>query len=81
MNDVGSSIEGAYKSVIGFFGVNQNQNQNRNNNPIRGPQWASLVQIARTSYDLRTLTDQQIEQALIKTKGNIDEAVILLTSQ
>ena len=86
MSDVGSSIEGAYKSVIGFFGVNQNQNQqnqnqNRNNNPIRGPQWVSLVQIARTSYDLRTLTDQQIEQALIKTKGNIDEAVILLTSQ
>lgn len=90
MSDVGSSIEGAYKSVIGFFGVNQNQNhqnqnqnqnQNRNNNPIRGPQWVSLVQIARTSYDLRALTDQQIEQALIKTKGNIDEAVILLTSQ
>jgi hypothetical protein len=90
MSDVGSSIEGAYKSVIGFFGVNQNQNhqnqnqnqnQNRNNNPIRGPQWVSLVQLARTSYDLRALTDQQIEQALIKTKGNIDEAVILLTSQ
>ena len=88
MNDVGTGIEGAYKSVVGFFGGNknqnqnqQNQNQNRNNSIIGGPQWVSLVQLARNSYDLRNVTDQQIEQALIKTRGNIDEAVISLTVQ
>ena len=85
MNDVGNSIEGAYKSVLGFFGANNNQEQNQNQNKkvevIRRPQWVSLVQIARASYDLRTVTDKQIEEALIKSKGNIDEAVISLTAQ
>ena len=86
MNDVGAGFEGAYKSVVGFFSgnknqQNQNQNQNKDSKPERKPQWVSLVQIARTNYDLRTVTDQQIEQALIKTRGNVDEAVILLTSQ
>ena len=83
MDGVGNTLEGAYNSVVGFFGgANNNNNniQNRNNaHIIKGPQWVSLVQIARTSYDLRTVTDKQIEEALIKTRGNIDEAVISLT--
>ena len=44
MNDVGTDIEGEYKSFVRFFGGNKNQN--RNNNIIRGLQWVSLVQFA-----------------------------------
>ena len=90
MDGVGNKLGDAYKSFVGFFGGggnNDNNNNNSNNNNqnrnnvqiIKGPQWVSLVQIARSSYDLRTVTDKQIEQALIKSKGNIDEAVISLT--
>ena len=85
MGGVGNSIEGAYKSVVGFFSGgnnNNNSNQNKNNDLIvKGPQLVSLVQIARNCYDLRNITDFQIEQALIKTKGNVDEAIVLLFGQ
>ena len=94
MEGVGNQFENAYNSVLGFFGRNNNNNNNNINNNsnnnsqnsknvqiINRPQWVSLVQIARTYYDLRNITDQQIEQALIKTKGNIDEAVISLFAQ
>ena len=109
MDGVGKNLEGAYNSVLGFFGggnrnnnnnninnnnnnVNQmsgiqnnnnNVNQNQNNNGQRqpGPQQVSLVQIARNCYDLRNVTDQQIENALRQTNGNIDDAVILLVGQ
>ena len=92
---VGNQFESAYNSVLGFFGANNNNNNNNNNinnnnnnNQIRNnirnidkPQWVSLVQIARANYDLRNITDKQIEEALIKTRGNIDEAVISLFGQ
>ena len=86
MGGVGNSLEGAYKSVVGFFSSgnnnNNNSNQNQNNGLIvKGPQLVSLVQIARNCYDLRNITDFQIEQALIKTKGNVDEAIVLLFGQ
>ena len=104
MDGVGDKLEGAYNSVLGFFGggnrnnnnnnnvnqmsgnqnnVNVNQNQNQNNNAQRqpGPKQVSLVQIARNYYDLRNVTDQQIENALRQTNGNIDNAVILLADQ
>ena len=87
MEGVGNRVEDAYKSVVGFFGGNNNNNNNVNNQnrssnltAIKGPQWVSLVQIARSNYDLRAVTDQQIEQALIKSKGNIDEAVFSLAA-
>ena len=91
---VGNQFESAYNSFLGFFGANNNNNNNNNinnnnnNNQIRNnirnidkPQWVSLVQIARANYDLRNITDKQIEEALIKTRGNIDEAVISLFGQ
>ena len=88
MEGVGNKVEDAYRSVVGFFGANNNNNNNVNNQKrqsnltaIKGPQWVSLVQIARSNYDLRTLTDQQIEQALIKSRGNIDEAVFSLAAE
>ena len=41
-------------------------------------QLVSVVQMARNMYDLRNFSDQQIEEALIKEQGNIDQAVISL---
>ena len=112
MDGVGNKLEGAYNSVLGFFGggnrnrnnnnnnINNNNNnnvnqmsgvqnnnnnayQNQNNNAQRqpGPQQVSLVQVARNYYDLRNVSDQQIENALRQTNGNIDYAVILLAGQ
>ena len=73
-------MEGAYNSVLGFFGAGNN---NVNNNSSRAqqqqvPQLVSVVQLARNIYDLRNVSDQQIEDALIRTRGNIDEAVFSL---
>ena len=84
IDGVGSSMEKGYNSILGWFGAKTDSevNNNRNNvQVIQGPQWVSMVQIARSYYDLRSFTDQQIEDALIKAKGNVDEAVILLAGQ
>ena len=35
--------------------------------------------MARNNYDLRNILDQQIEDALIRTNNNIEDAVIYLT--
>ncbi len=79
MDGVGDTMEKGYNSILGWFGARNEESNNRNNRQvIQGPQWVSLVQIARASYDLRNFSDKQIEDALIKSKGNIDEAVILL---
>ena len=83
VNGVGNTIEGAVDSMMGFFGA-KNNNNNKNNKSSynnKGPQWVSLVQLARSYYDLRNFTDQQIEDALLKSNKNIDQAVILLVSQ
>ena len=92
MDKIGVKLEDTYKSVLGFFHKNNNVNDINNNSNIenpnrsklpvaKGPEWLSLVHIARSNYDLKNITDLQIEQALIKTRGNIDEAVILLFGQ
>ena len=79
MDGVGDTMEKGYNSILGWFGARNEESNNRNNRQvIQGPQWVSLVQIARASYDLRNFSDKQIEDALIKSKRNIDEAVILL---
>ena len=82
----GNRIQNAYNS---FFGVNNNNinNNNINNNNnlnknneqnAKKSKWANLVKTARINYDLGNVTDEQIEQALIKKNGNIDEAVFSL---
>ena len=86
VDGVGSTVEKGYNSILGWFGgKNDAQNNNNNNRSnvqvMRGPQWISMVQVARTNYDLRSFTDKQIEDALIKAKGNMDEAVIILVGQ
>ena len=82
MDKIMDKMEGAYNSVLGFFGAGGNNNENNQNNRVQKqppvPQLISIVQLARNIYDLRNVTDQQIEEALIKTKGNIDEAVFSL---
>ena len=60
---------------------NNNLNNNYRNYKQREIPNQSLIQKARASYDLSNVSDQQIEDALKKTKGNIDNAVILLTTQ
>ena len=82
VNGVGDKIEGAFDSMLGFFGGKNNNNQNNKSPYVKnGPQWVSLVQLARSCYDLRNFSDQQIEDALLKSNKNIDQAVILLVSQ
>ena len=47
---------------------------------IKEPQLVSLVDVTRNLYDLSNVSDQKIADALTKTKGNIDEALLLLIS-
>ena len=76
-----------FNNFFGIFGGNMNNNNmysSKNKNNVQNknkPQRISLVQLARTNYDLRNVTDQQIEEALIKSKGNVDEAVDSLFGQ
>ena len=73
-----------FNNFFGIFGGNNNMYNNQNKNNVQKknkPQRISLVQLARTNYDLRNVTDQQIEEALIKSKGNVDEAVVSLFGQ
>ena len=87
MDSMEGAYNNAYNSVMNFFGAggNNNANNNANNNsripPRQAPQLVSVVQLARNMYDLRNVTDQQIEEALIKTQGNIDQAVFSLVPQ
>ena len=84
MDKMEGAYNSAYNSVMNFFGAggNNNQNNNVNNNRLQQqqqvPQLVSIVQLARNLYDLRNVTDQQIEEALIKNNGNIDQAVFSL---
>lgn len=68
-------------SVLSLFG-NDNKNENPNNRPIDNqnmiPQKMNLIQLARASYNLDGITDNQLQEAIEKANGNIDEAIILL---
>ena len=52
-----------------------NQNNMNNHNFIK-----SLVEKAKSQYNLNNINDDEIERALIITKGNIDKAVELIYS-
>ena len=75
-------------SVLGaIFGGNDKKNDNNNNeqrqnnnNQQFAPQQMSLLQLARTQYDLNGISDNQLQDAINKTNGNIDKAIILLMS-
>ena len=61
------------------YNINNDINNNRSNIQMDNNQEVYLINFARNSYDLRNISDQQIREALRKTNGNIDNAVILLT--
>jgi len=67
--------------MSGIFGDDK-KNENVNNINISNqqmiPQKMSLIQLARAQYDLNGIDDNQLQEAIKKTNGNIDEAVILL---
>ncbi len=65
-----------YNQNSNYPSINNNvQFQNMPNNNIK-----NLIQMARNSFDLRNISDQQLEIALKKTNGNIELAVIELTN-
>ena len=66
-NKFENKVKGVYNTVSKYL----NNEPNLNNN--------YLVKKARSSYELKNISDEQIIDALRKTNGNIDDAVILLT--
>ena len=70
-----SGIFGDDKKNENINNVNQEVN---NKNEQMVPQRMSLIQLARAQYDLNGVSDNQLQEAIEKTNGNIDEAVILL---
>ena len=71
--------------ISGIFGDDKkNENINNINQEVNNkneqivPQRMSLIQLARAQYDLNGVSDSQLQEAIEKTNGNIDEAVILL---
>ena len=76
-------MQGTYNNMVNFlkndYSINNDMNNNRNNIQMDNNQDMHLINVARNSYVLRNISDQQIKEALRKTNGNIDNAVILLT--
>ena len=67
----------------GIFGGNDKKNDINNidnGNQRFVPQQMSLIQLARTQYDLNGISDNQLQDAINRTNGNIDKAIILLMS-
>lgn len=77
MESVGNSMGNAFDSVMSFFSKKNGPKAKRTSEA----QLVSLVEITKYLYDLKNVPDQTIEDALRKTNGNIDEAVLLLTTQ
>ena len=64
-----NSVKQIPNKVITFFSGNDGKEQ------------LTLVQLARKNYDLAGFTDGQIEDALKRCNGNIDQAVIFLANK
>ena len=62
-------------NIINYRNFQQGNNNNRNNNDMK-----SLVEKAKSQYNLSNISDDEIERALIICKGNIDKAVAILLS-
>ena len=88
IDDFGKAVGSAVDSFAEFFGMKNGNINNINNNNIGNNQQVShpqrqftLIEQARSRYELSNVSDEQIEEALKKSGNNIDEAVILLFSQ
>ena len=78
-NEVNQSQFQKFKnSIINLFGNNKEENNNQNQG---NPQHMSIIQIARQSYDLRGVSDNELEQAINRANGNIEEALPLLINK
>ena len=76
-NDANQSQLQKFKnSIINLFGNNNDKNINNQNQD--NPQHMSVIQIARQRYDLKGINDNQLQMAINKANGNIDEAILLL---
>ena len=88
---VEKTISNTYNSVISFFNLipnsnnnnninnyNQNFQSNNNINSSRNLNIKTLVERVKSQYNLGQISDDEIERAIIITKGNIDKAVELL---
>ena len=86
-----SKLHNTYDSIINFFNLNNNntnikiinrQNFKRNNNIQNNNinDIKTIIEQAKSQYNLEQIGDDEIERALIITKGNIDKAVGLLFS-
>ena len=62
-------------SVINIFGGNKEEAKEPQQNLT---QEMSLIQIARAQYGLQGISDNQLEEAIRKTNGNIEKAIPLL---
>lgn len=90
-----SKLHNTYNSIINFFNLNNNNNNNnadikifnrqnfKRNNNIQNNNIndiKTIIEQAKSQYNLEQIGDDEIERALIITKGNIDKAVGLLFS-
>ena len=88
-----SKLHNTYNSIINFFNLNNNNNNNnikiinsqnfKRNNNIQNNNIndiKTIIDQAKSQYNLEQIGDDEIERALIITKGNIDKAVGLLFS-
>ena len=76
--------ENNISNPYGNFNNNQNLqiNNNTNNqmNNINNNKIKLLIQQTKSQYNLPNISDNDIEKALIESKGNIDQAVVLVLS-
>ena len=89
-----SKLHNTYNSIINFFNLNNNNNNNtdikifnrqnfKRNNNIQNNNIndiKTIIEQAKSQYNLEQIGDDEIERALIITNGNIDKAVGLLFS-
>ena len=81
---IADNLRNTIKNSVLFLFGNDNKNENPNNRPIDNqnmiPQKMNLIQLARASYNLDGVSDNQLQEAIEKANGNIDEAIVLLMS-
>ena len=71
-----STFKNIKDSVLNLFKGNKEENVSPKRQNL--PQQMSLIQIARAQYNLQGISDNQLEEAIRKTNGDIEKAIPLL---
>ena len=71
-----STFKNIKDSVLNLFKGNKEENVSPKRQNL--PQQMSLIQIARALYNLQGISDNQLEEAIRKTNGDIEKAIPLL---